>query len=99
MKATRSIAECCSARRPAMESDRPVEGEESPAVRNPESYAGRHALRDQDALWAEFLAMALTVVESLGKSVEVLCERRLDAVADVKSLERDSDLAEVRIEK
>jgi phosphate transport system protein len=39
------------------------------------------------------------VVESLGKSVEVLCEQRLDAVADVKSLERDSDLAEVRIEK
>jgi phosphate transport system protein len=82
-----------------MEPDRPNEGEESPELHNPASFTGRHALRHQDALWAEFLAMALTVVESLGKSVEVLCEQRLDAVADVKNLERDSDLAEVRIEK
>jgi phosphate transport system protein len=82
-----------------MESNRQVEGEESSEGRFPPPYSGRHALRDQDALWTEFLAMALTVVESLGKSVEVLCERRLDAVADVKNLERDSDQAEVRIEK
>jgi phosphate transport system protein len=82
-----------------MESDRPVEGEESPEPRLAASYSGRHALRDQEALWAEFLAMALTVVESVGKSVEVLCEQRLDAVADVKNLERTSDQAEVRIEK
>jgi len=82
-----------------MESNQQLEGEESPDPHTTASYHRRHALRDQDALWAEFLAMALTVVESLGKSIEVLCERRLDAVADVKNLERDSDLAEVRIEK
>lgn len=82
-----------------MESNQNVEGEKAPDSRSGSSFAGRHALRDQDALWTEFLAMALTVVESLGKSVEVLCDQRLDAVADVKSLERDSDQAEVRIEK
>jgi len=43
--------------------------------------------------------MALTVVDSLAKSIEVLCDRRLDAVPEVKNLERDSDLAEVRIEQ
>jgi phosphate transport system protein len=83
----------------AMESNRQADGEESPELRPAASYVGRHALRDQDALWAEFLAMALTVVESLAKSVEVLCERRLDAVPEVKNLERDSDQAEVRIEQ
>ncbi len=82
-----------------MESNRQVEGEESPEPRSVASHLGRHALRDQDALWAEFLAMALAVVESLAKSIEVLCERRLDAVPEVKNLERDSDLAEVRIEQ
>ena len=82
-----------------MESNREVEEDESPGSGPAASYAGRHALRDQDALWAEFLAMALTVVESLAKSVEVLCEQRLDAVSEVKNMERDSDQAEVRIEQ
>src|SRR5271163_4555126 len=59
----------------------------------------RHALRDQDALWAEFLAMGLTAVDSLSKSIAVLCEGRLDVVREVKSLERASDRAEVRIEQ
>jgi phosphate transport system protein len=57
------------------------------------------SLRDQDALWADFLAMALGVVHSLSKSVAVLCENRLDILPEVKMLERDSDRAEVRIEK
>jgi phosphate transport system protein len=82
-----------------MELNRPLEDEESSEARPSASFPGRHALRDQDALWAEFLAMALTVVESLAKSVDVLCERRLDVVSEVKSLERDSDRAEVHIEK
>jgi len=59
----------------------------------------RHALRDQDALWAEFLAMGLTAVDSLSKSIAVLCEGRLDVVREVKRLERVSDRAEVRIEQ
>jgi len=59
----------------------------------------RHALRDQEALWEEFLAMGLAVVDSLSKSVNVLCEGHLDVVSEVKSLERDSDRAEVRIEQ
>ena len=58
----------------------------------------RHALRDQDALWADFLAMGLTAVDSLSKSISVLCEGRLEVAHEVKSLERDSDRAEVRIE-
>ena len=59
----------------------------------------RHALRDQDALWDEFLAMGLAVVDSLSKSVAVLCEGRFEVVPEVKSLEKDSDRAEVRIEQ
>jgi phosphate transport system protein len=59
----------------------------------------RHALRDQDALWDDFLAMGLAVVDSLSKSVAVLCEGRFDVVPEVKSLERNSDRADVRIEQ
>jgi phosphate transport system protein len=59
----------------------------------------RHALRDQEALWGEFLAMGLTAVDSLSKSVAVLCEGRLEVAHEVKSLERASDRAEVRIEQ
>jgi phosphate transport system protein len=58
-----------------------------------------HALRDQDALWAEFLAMGLTAVDSLSKTIAVLCEGRLEVVREVKNLERASDRAEVKIEQ
>jgi len=60
---------------------------------------GRHALRDQEILWDEFLAMGLAVVDSLAKSVAVLCEGHLDVVPEIKRLEKDSDSAEVRIEQ
>jgi len=63
------------------------------------TFAGRHALRDQEVLWAEFLAMGLAVVDSLAKSVTVLCEGRRDAVPEIKTLEHDSDRAEIRIEQ
>jgi len=63
------------------------------------TFAGRHALRDQEILWAEFLAMGLAVVDSLAKSVAVLCDGHLDVVPEIKRLERDSDSAEVRIEQ
>ncbi len=59
----------------------------------------RHALRDQETLWAEFLAMGLTAVDSVSKSIAVVCEGRLDVVREVKSLEKASDRAEVRIEQ
>ena len=59
----------------------------------------RHALRDQDALWDEFLAMGLTAIDSLSKCVAVLREGRFEVVREVKSLEKDSDRAEVRIEQ
>jgi phosphate transport system protein len=43
--------------------------------------------------------MGLSVVDSLFKSVEVLCEGRFDIVSEVKSLEKASDRAEIRIEE
>src|SRR5580704_14371843 len=63
------------------------------------TFTGRHALRDQEILWDEFLAMGLAVVDSLAKSVTVLCDGLLDAVPEIKRLEKDSDSAEVRIEQ
>jgi phosphate transport system protein len=63
------------------------------------AFPGRHALRDQDVLWTEFLAMALAVVDSLAKSIEVLSEGRLEVVPEVKSVEKESDREEVRIEQ
>jgi phosphate transport system protein len=56
-------------------------------------------LRDQEALWDEFLAVGLAAVDSVSKTVLVLCDGHLDAVPEVKSLERDSDRAVVRIEQ
>ncbi len=63
------------------------------------TFPGRHALREQETLWAEFLAMGETVVESLAKSIAALCDGRIDVVAEVKELERRSDREEVRIEQ
>jgi phosphate transport system protein len=75
-------------------------GEGSKAESRPSSsFPGRHALREQDVLWNEFLGMALSVVESLDKSVEVLCEGHIEVELEVKSLEEDSDREEVRIEQ
>lgn len=61
--------------------------------------AVRHSLRDQDALWAEFLALASAVVETLGKSIQALCEGRFDLISEVKLDEEDSDRREVQIEQ
>jgi phosphate transport system protein len=63
------------------------------------AFPGRHALREQEALWSEFLGMGQTVVASLEKGVAALCEGRIDIVPEVKELERDSDREEVRIEQ
>jgi phosphate transport system protein len=63
------------------------------------SFPIQHSIREQDALWDHFLAMGRSVINSLAKSVAVLCEGRLDVVPEVKQLEKDSDSAEVRIEQ
>lgn len=59
----------------------------------------RHAIRDQEDLWREFLAMSRAVVVSLEKGVEALCDGRLEVVPEVKDAERESDREEVRIEQ
>ena len=59
---------------------------------------GRHALREQDALWARFLALAALVVDSLENSVRAICKGELDLIAQVEAEERDSDRREVEIE-
>jgi phosphate transport system protein len=81
------------------ETSRPGEHDSSRGLGAGSALKVRHALRDQDSLWADFLAMGLTAVDSLSKSISVLCEGRLEAAHEVKSLERDSDRAEVRIEQ
>jgi phosphate transport system protein len=73
-------------------------GDDETAPRSAAAVHVSHSRRDQEALWADFLAMAQAVVDSLAKSVDVLCENRLEAVAEVKQLEKASDRAEVRIE-
>jgi phosphate transport system protein len=60
--------------------------------------SARHSLREQDALWADFLALAASVVDSLDKSVQAICEGRFDLITQVKNEEKDSDRREVLIE-
>lgn len=64
-----------------------------------ESTSLRHAIRDQDQLWTEFLAMSRSVLDSLEKSVQALCDGRIEVAAEVKNLERESDREELRIER
>jgi phosphate transport system protein len=81
-----------------METNSPAE--DIPRKSDPNAtFPGRHALRDQEALWGEFLALARAVVDSLAKSIEVLCEGRLEVVREVKSIEKESDREEVRVEQ
>ena len=49
----------------------------------------RHTLREQDSLWDDFLRLAATVVESLDKSVQAVCEGRFDLIADVENEEEE----------
>ena len=59
---------------------------------------GRHALREQDALWARFLSLAASVVDALEKSVRAICKGELELIVQVAADERDSDRREVEIE-
>ncbi len=83
MDETRGLREQGATRRPSLASE----------------YPGRHALRDQEILWDEFLAMGLEVIDSLAGSVAVLCEGRLDEAVEVKRLKHASHGAEARIEQ
>jgi phosphate transport system protein len=58
-----------------------------------------HAVRDQEILWDEFLAMARAVVDSVAKGVDALCDGRLEVIREVKDVEKQSDREEVRIEQ
>jgi phosphate transport system protein len=62
-------------------------------------YPGRHARREQEAVWADFLALGQAVVWSLEKSIAALKDGRFDIVSEVKEVERSSDREEVRIEQ
>ena len=61
--------------------------------------AGRHALRDQDTLWSGFLGLAASVVDSLEKTVQAVCEGRFDLIPELEIEEEDSDRREVEIEQ
>jgi phosphate transport system protein len=74
-------------------------GGTSPSSGPPFQFPHRNALRDQETLWAEFLAMARTVVDSLAKTIDVLCDGRLEVAREVKNVEKESDREEVRIEQ
>jgi phosphate transport system protein len=59
----------------------------------------RHAIREQDELWTEFLSLAESVVASLEKSVQALCEGRFDLIDDLEHEEEDTNRREVRVEQ
>ena len=75
--------------------------QESPASKPGPGQAtsGRHALREQDALWADFLALAASVVNSLEKSAQAIRDGRFDLIDEVENEEEDSDRREVLIEQ
>jgi phosphate transport system protein len=60
--------------------------------------ATSHSLREQDALWREFLGLASSVVEALEKSVLAVCDGRFDLIADLEKEEDLADCQEVQIE-
>ena len=75
--------------------------EESPASKPGPGRAisGRHGLREQDLLWADFLALAASVVNSLEKSAQAIRDGRFDLIDEVENEEEDSDRREVLIEQ
>jgi phosphate transport system protein len=59
----------------------------------------RHAIRDQDVLWNDFLSYAAVVVDSVDKGVRAVCEGRFDLIPEVEDDEANSDRLEVTIER
>ncbi len=82
-----------------MVDDRERRREAAPVPVSPAAASVRHAVKDQEVLWHDFLAMARAVVDSLAKGVEAICEGRLEVVPEVKDAEEESDREEVRIEQ
>jgi phosphate transport system protein len=76
------------------------EKQDAPGSSRPAASATvRHAVRDQEILWDEFLAMARAVVDSLALGVAAIRDGRLDVITEVKDAEEQSDREEVRIEQ
>jgi len=61
--------------------------------------APRSSFREQDAVWDKLLALGEYVIGSLEKSVEAICEGRLDLIAELKAEEEESDREEVLLEQ
>lgn len=59
----------------------------------------RHALTEQDAVWADLLSLAEAVEEMLTASVSALVEGRTDLVPRVRAQEKAIDGWEVRVER
>jgi phosphate transport system protein len=76
------------------------ERQDAPGSSRPAASANvRHAVREQEILWDEFLAMARAVVDSLARGVAAICDGRLEVIPEVKDAEEQSDREEVRIEQ
>jgi phosphate transport system protein len=58
----------------------------------------RHALRDQEALWAEVIKMGAVVADAVALCVRALGDGRAELAGDVKHWEQIIDSWEVRIE-
>jgi len=82
-----------------MAPSRPDEESAAPSPGPGQAVSGHHALREQDVLWADFLALAASVVNSLEKSVQAICDGRFDLIGEVEHEEEDSDRREVLIEQ
>jgi phosphate transport system protein len=59
----------------------------------------RHALREQENLWAEVLKLSATVSAALTASVQALRDNRADLAREVKIEEKAIDTWEVKIEQ
>jgi phosphate transport system protein len=82
-----------------MAPSRPDKESPAPSPGPGQAVSSRHALREQDALWADFLALAASVVNSLEKSVQAICDGRFDLISEMENEEEDSDRREVLIEQ
>ena len=82
-----------------MAPSRPDKESPAPSPGPGQAVSGRHALREQDVLWADFLALAASVVNSLEKSVQAICDGRFDLISEVENEEEDSNRREVLIEQ
>src|SRR3954469_5584393 len=82
-----------------MGESRPAPAESAPSLGQGPARSVRHSLREQDALWNEFLALAALVVDSVDKSVKALSEGRYDLIGEVEDEEQVTDRREVEIER